>query len=55
MENSITIAAAIKDIIKKALRLIKSHKVRKNNGMPLNEDVVNKLIDKVLEDYNKEI
>jgi len=44
----------IKNIVKQTLRVIKSHKMRRNNGMPLNEESVEKIIDKVLEDYNKE-
>lgn len=39
----------IKNIVKQTLRLIKSHKLRKNNGMPLNEETIDKIIDKVLE------
>lgn len=42
----------IKNIVKQTLRLIKSHKMRKNNGMPLNEETVDKIIDKVMEKYN---
>lgn len=44
----------IKNIVKQTLKLIKSHKMRCNNGMPLNESVVNQIIDKVLDNYNKE-
>lgn len=39
----------IKNIVKQTLRLIKFHKMKRNNGMPLNEETVDKIIDKVLE------
>jgi len=42
----------IKNIVKQTLRIIKSHKLRKNNGMPLNEETVEKIINKVLEKYD---
>ncbi|MCK5018859.1 MAG: hypothetical protein KAS32_17485 [Candidatus Peribacteraceae bacterium] len=44
----------IKDIVKKTLKVIKAHKLRKNSGMPLNEKVVDKIIDKIMEneEYN---
>ena len=38
----------IKYIIKKVLSLIKSEKLRKNNGMPLNEEKVDRIIQYVL-------
>lgn len=41
--------STIKHIVKQTLRTIKSHKMRRNNGMPLNEETVDKIIDKVLE------
>lgn len=39
----------IKNIVKQTLRVIKAHKMRRNNGMPLNEEIVDKIIDKILE------
>jgi hypothetical protein len=39
----------IKNIVKQTLRIIKSHKMRRNNGMPLNEETIDKIIDKELE------
>ena len=42
----------IKNIVKQTLRIIKSHKLRRNNGMPLNEETVEKIINKVLEKYD---
>jgi hypothetical protein len=39
----------IKNIVKQTLKVIKSHKMRRNNGMPLNEESVEKIIDKELE------
>lgn len=41
----------IRNIVKQTLRLIKSHKMR-NNGMPLNEEIVDKIIDKTMENYD---
>lgn len=38
----------IKSIVKQALKVIKSHRVRKNGGMPLNESDVDKILDKLL-------
>jgi hypothetical protein len=46
--------STIRNIVKQTLRVIKSHRVRKNGGMPLNEESVDKIIDKVLEEYNRE-
>lgn len=42
----------IRNIVKQTLRIIKSHKFRRNNGMPLNEETVDKIINKVLEKYD---
>jgi hypothetical protein len=42
----------IKNIVKQTLKMIRSHKIRRNNGMPLNEEVVDKIINKVLEKQN---
>ena len=39
----------IKNIVKQTLKIIKSHKLKRNSGMPLNEKTVDKIIDKVLE------
>jgi hypothetical protein len=39
----------IRNIVKQTLKIIKSHKLNRNNGMPLNEKTVDKIIDKVLE------
>lgn len=39
----------IRNIVKQTLRIIKSHKLQRNSGMPLNEKTVDKIIDKVLE------
>jgi hypothetical protein len=39
----------IKYIIKKVLSLIKSEKLRKNNGMPINEEKVDRIIQYVLD------
>jgi len=41
----------IKDIVKKALKLIKAHKKR-IHGMPLNEETVDKIIEKIIKESN---
>lgn len=42
----------IRNIVKQTLKVIKSHRLRRNNNMPLNEETVDKIITKVLEKYN---
>ena len=43
-------ASKIKTLVKKALKLIRSHKLRRNSGIPLNEETVDKIIDKLLKE-----
>lgn len=42
----------IRNIVKQTLKIIKSHKLNRNSGLPLNEETVDKIIDKVLEKHN---
>lgn len=42
----------IRNIVKQTLKVIKSHRLKRNNNMPLNEETVDKIITKVLEKYN---
>ena len=44
--------STIRNIVKQTLKLIKSHKLKKNSGLPLNEETVDKIITKVLENID---
>lgn len=42
----------IRNIVKQTLKIIKSHKLNRNSNLPLNEETVDKIIDKVLEKHD---